>query len=98
MGVLIKCPFFFSAHTEIGGGAYFVLVNKGTEFWCASTSSRGTLVFEPCCRSPEGSIELMQRGPREHEARYSQFTLQRPGDLIYIPHYRSHAVLILDTC
>ena len=39
----------------------------------------------------------MQRGPREREARYLQFTLQRPGDLIYIPHLLAHAVLTLDT-
>ena len=39
----------------------------------------------------------MQRGPREREAGYLQFTLQRPSDLIYIPHLLTHAVLILDT-
>ena len=39
----------------------------------------------------------MQRGPREREARYLQFTLQRTGDLIYIPHLLVHAVLTLDT-
>ena len=39
----------------------------------------------------------MQRGPRERESRYLQFTLQRPGDLIYIPHLLAHAVLTLDT-
>ena len=38
----------------------------------------------------------MQRGPRERESRYLQFTNQRPGDLIYIPHL-AHAVLTLDT-
>ena len=39
----------------------------------------------------------MQRGPRERESHYLQFTLQRPGDLIYIPHLLAHAVLTLDT-
>ena len=39
----------------------------------------------------------MQRGPRERKSRYLQFTLQRPGDLIYIPHLLAHAVLTLDT-
>ena len=39
----------------------------------------------------------MQRGPREREARYLRFTIQRPGDLIYIPHLLAHAVLTLDT-
>ena len=46
---------------------------------------------------PEGYIELMQRRPHEREARYLRFTLQRPGDLIYIPHLLAHAVLTLDT-
>ena len=39
----------------------------------------------------------MQRGPRERESRYLQFTLQRPGDSIYFPHLLAHAVLTLDT-
>ena len=39
----------------------------------------------------------MQRGPRERESRYLQFTLQRPGDLVCIPHLLAHAVLTLDT-
>ena len=42
-------------------------------------------------------MELMQWGPRERESRYLQFTFQRPGDLIYIPHLLAHAVLTLDT-
>ena len=46
---------------------------------------------------PEGFIELMQRGTRERESRYLQFTLQRPGDLIYIPHLLAHSVLTLDS-
>ena len=39
----------------------------------------------------------MQRGPRERESRYLQLALQRPGDLIYIPHLLADAVLTLDT-
>ena len=39
----------------------------------------------------------MQRGPREREARYVHFTLQRPGDLIYIQHLHAHAISTLDT-
>ena len=39
----------------------------------------------------------MQLGPRERESRYLQLTLQRPGDLVYIPHVLAHAVLTLDT-
>ena len=97
MGLLIKGPWFTYAHTEIGGGASFALVNKRIKIWCASTSSRGTRFFERCCQSPEGFVELMQRGPRERESRFLQFTLQRPGDLISIPHLLAHAVLNLDT-
>ena len=97
MGLLIKGPWFTYAHTEIGGGASFALLNTGIKIWCASTSSTGTRFFERCCHSHEGFIELMQRGPREQESRYLQFTFQRPGDLIYIPHLLAHAVLTLDT-
>ena len=97
MGLLIKGPWFTYAHTEIGGGASFALLHTGIKIWCASTSSTGTRFFERCCHSPEGFIEFMQRGPRERESRYLQFTFQRPGDLIYIPHLLAHAVLTLDT-
>ena len=97
MGLLIKGPLFAYAHTEIGGCASFALLNKGIKIWCASTSSRGTRVFELCFQSPKGFIELMQRGPREREACYLQFTLQHPGDLIYILHLLAHAVITLNT-
>ena len=92
MGFLINRPLFAYAHTEIGGGASFILLNKGIKIWCASTSSSGTRLFERCCHSPEDFIDLLQRGPREQEARYLQLTIQRPGDLIYIPHLLAHAV------
>ena len=97
MALLIKGPWFTFAHTEIGGGASFALLNKGIKIWCASTSSTGTRFFERCCHSPEGFEELMQRHPREGESRYLQFTLQRLGDLIYIPQLLAHALLTLDT-
>ena len=98
-GLLIKGPWFTFAHTEIGGRASFALLNKGIKIWCTSTSSTSTRFFERYCNPPptEGFIELMQRGPRERESRYSQFTLQRPGDLINIAHLLAHAVLTLDT-
>ena len=97
MRLIIKGLWFTFAHTEIGGGASFALMNKGIEIWRSSTSSRGTRVFELCFQSPKGFIELMQRGPRERETGYLQFTLQRPGDLICIPHLLAHALLTLDT-
>ena len=82
MGLLIEGPWFTFAHTEIGGGASFALLNKGIKIRCASTSSTGTRFFERCCRSPEGFKELMQRGPREREARYLRFTIQCPWNLV----------------
>ena len=39
----------------------------------------------------------MQRGPCEREERFLQFTLQRPGNLIYIPHLLAHNVSKFDT-
>ena len=38
----------------------------------------------------------MQRGPRERGARFLRFTIQRPGNLIYIPHLPAHVVLTVD--
>ena len=96
LGLLIKRPWFTFAHTEISGGASLALLNKGIKIWCASTSSYGTRFFERCCHSPESFIELMQRGPREPEALFLRFILQRPGDLIYIAHLLVHAVLTVD--
>ena len=58
MGLLIKGPWFTYAHTEIGGGASFALLNKGIKIWCASTASRGTRFFERCCHSPEGFYRI----------------------------------------
>ena len=45
MGLLIKGPWFTYAHTEIGGGASFALLNTGIKTWCVSTSSTGTRFF-----------------------------------------------------
>ena len=97
MGLLLHGPWFTFAHTEIGGGASYALLNRGMKFWCAATSSTSSRLLERCCYSPSAFIDLMLRGPREREARYLQFTIQRPGDLIYVPPLLSHAVLTLDT-
>ena len=97
MGMLMKRPLFTFAHTEIGDGASFAFLNKGRKIWCASTLFTCTRLIERCCHSPEGCIELMQRGPRDCEACYSRFTIQRPGNLIYIPHLLAQAVLTVDT-
>ena len=97
LGLLLKGPCFTFTPTEFGCGASFALLNKGIKIWCASTSSTGTRVFERCCHSPEGFLELIQRGPRKCESRYLRFTIQCPGNLIYVPHLLSHAVLTVDT-
>ena len=97
MGLLIKGPWITFAHTETGGSASSALLNTGIKIWCASTSSTGNRFFERCCHLHQGFIELMQRSPRERESRYLQFTVQRPGDLIYILHLLAHVVLTLDT-
>ena len=92
MGLLIKGPWFTYSHTEVGGGASFALLNTVIKIWCASTSSTVTRFFERCCHSLGDFIEIMQRGPREHESLNLQFTLQGRGDLIYNPHLLAHAV------
>ena len=97
MGWLLKEPWFTFAHKEIGGGASFALLNKVIKIWCVFLSSRGTRFFEGCCHSHDGFIDLLQRCPRECESRYLQFSLQRPGDLVFIPYLLAHAVLTLDT-
>ena len=91
MGLIIKGPWF-------NLGAFFGLLNKGIKIWCSSTSSTGTRLFERCCHSPEGFIDLMQRGPREGEARFLRFNIQRPVNLIYLPHLLAHAILTVDAC
>ena len=50
---LLNGSWFTFAHTEIGGGASFALLNKGMKIWCASFSSTGTRLFERC-HSAEG--------------------------------------------
>ena len=93
MGILIKRLWFTFAHMKIGGGASFASIKEGIKIWCASTSSTGTCFFKRCCHPTEGFVDVMQRGSHEREACYLQFTLQRPGDLIYFPHLPAHAAL-----
>ena len=100
MGLLIKRPWFIFAHTETCGGASFAFLNKGKKIWCASTSSTGIRLLaylNVVVALLKAFVELMQRDPRECEARYLQFFIQRPGNLIYIPHLLAHAVLTVDT-
>ena len=43
------------------------------------------------------SIDFFQKGPREREASCPKFTIQRPGDLVFVPSLRPHALLTVDT-
>ena len=97
MGLIKKGPWFIFARTEIGGGASFTFLNEGIKIWCHFTSSTGTRLFERRCHSPEGFREVEQRGPLELWACFLRFTIQRPGNLIYIPHLLAYAVLTVDT-
>ena len=76
---------------------FFALLNIGKKIWRAGTSSTDTNLFERCCCSPEGFSQLLQLCFREREAGYLHFSIQRPGDIKYIPHLLAHAVLTLDT-
>ena len=74
MELKIKGTRFTLAHTETGVGASFTILNKEIEISCASTYSTGTRFFERCCYSPEGFIELMQRGARERDALFTVYS------------------------
>ena len=72
-------------------------MHTGTKIWCSTTTNRSSRLFERFCKNANNFIYIFQRGPREKEANYLRFTIQRPGDLIYIPSLRAHAVLTLDS-
>ena len=97
VGLLINGPWFSYAQIEVGGGASYALLHTGLKFWCTATSNSSSWLLERCCNSVSSFIDLIQRGPRDKEASYLRFTVQRPGDLIYIPSLRPHAVLTIDT-
>ena len=97
IGLIIQGPWFFYAHIEFGGGASYALLHTGIKIWCSTTTNRSSRLLERCCNNASNFIDFFQRGPREREASYLRFTIQRPGDLIYIPSLRAHAVLTFDT-
>ena len=53
MRFLIGGPWFTYAHTQIGEGASFALLNKRIKIWCACNSSSGTRLLERCCHPPK---------------------------------------------
>ena len=79
-------------HIEVGDDALFALFHKARKFWCAPTTASGSPIFERCCHSTGGFVEIIERDPRYHQARYLQFTIQRPIELGYIPHLLVHAL------
>ncbi|MEO1764958.1 MAG: hypothetical protein AAFR83_24090 [Cyanobacteria bacterium J06629_18] len=97
IGLINSGHWFSSAHVEIGGGASFAYLHTGLKFWCSAASNSSARTFERCCTDVTNFLDLLQRGPRDKETRYLRVTIQRPGDLIYIPHLRPHAVLTIDT-
>ena len=97
VGLLINGPWFSYAHIEFGGGASNALLHTGSKFWCTALSILSLRLLERCCNNANNIIELIQRGPRDKEAIYLMFTVQRPGDLSYIPSLRPHAVSTIDT-
>ena len=72
-------------------------MHTGIKIWCSTTTNSSSRLLERCCNNAGSFIDFFQRGPREREASYLRFTIQRPGDLIYIPSLRAHAVLTFDT-
>ena len=97
VGLVNEGPWFSSAHVEIGGGASFAYLHSGLKIWCSATSNSSSRVLERCCNNVTSFLDLIQRGPRAKEASYLRFTIQRPGDLIFIPSLRPHAVLTVHT-
>ena len=97
IGLLVQGPWFSYAHIEVGGGASYALLHTGIKIWCATTTNSSSRLLERCCNNANNFIDFVQRGPRDKEANYLRFTIQRPGDLIYVPSLRPHAVLTLDT-
>ena len=97
VGLLINGLRFSYAQIEVGGGAFYALLHTGLKFWCTATSNSSSRLLDRCCNIANNFIDLIQRGPRDSKASYRKFTVQRPGDLIYFPSLRPHAVLTIDT-
>ena len=97
VSLLVQGSWFSYAHIEVGGGASYALLHSGIKIWCATTTNSSSCLLERCCKNANSFIDFFQRGLREREASYLGFTIQRPGDLIYVPSLRPHAVLTLVT-
>ena len=73
------------------------LLYTGIKIWCSTTTNSLSRLLECCCNNVKIFIDLFQTWPRDKEAGYLRFTIQRPGDLMYVPSLRPYAVLTIDT-
>ena len=96
LALLIHGPWFSPAHVEVGGGAAYSYLHTGIKLWCAATTNSSSRLLERCFNDVASFIILFQRGPRSREAIFLTFHFQRPGDLIYIPPFRTHLVLTMN--
>ena len=96
-GLFINGLWFSYAHIEVGGGASCAVLHTDLKVWCTGASNSSSRLLQRCSNNVKIFIDLIQRGPRDKEARYLRFTVLRPGDLIYIRSSRPHDVLTIDT-
>ena len=87
VGLIIHGPWFSYAHIEVGGGAPYALLHTGIKIWCSASTNSSSHLLERCSKNANSFIDFFQRWPLEREASYLRFTIQRPGDSIYIPIY-----------
>ena len=95
---LVTCGLWFApGHVEVGGAAGFAYLLTGIKIWCLSHSSlNAAVLLERSLQTLLDFIHPMQRAPREKEAAGIQFAVQRPGDLVNVPHLTTHSVLTFD--
>ena len=95
--LVTRGSWFSPGHVEVGGAAGFAYLLTGIKIWCFSYSSlTAAVLLERSLQTPPDFIHRMQRAPREKEAAGIQFAVQRPGDLLYVPHLTAHSVLTFD--
>ena len=88
---------FRSGHVGVGGAAGFAYFLTGIKIWCLSYSSLNAgVLLERSLQTPLDFIHRMQRAPSEKEAAGILFAVQRPGDLLHVPHLKTHSVLTFD--
>ena len=95
--LVTRGSWFSPGHVEVGGAAGFAYLLNGIKIWCLSYSSlNAAVLLEHSLQTPLDFIHRMQRALREKEAAGIPFPVQRPGDLLYVPHLTTHSVLTFD--